>query len=295
MADVTYGVGGFIPADADDNIDRIYTVVTVPLSGTAEGDIEAALGGGDVVLGPGTFIEDQLDITDAGTTIEGFGPETVVQKSTSSANDNLFRVWVSNVTIRNLSIRGDKGNQPSSQHMGVRIEKEGDSVTLDGLDIREMTGDGIYVASATDLATAAAGLTVNDVVIHDCGRSNLAITAIQTATLTGIESHGSAINGLNIEHGPFDGVTIDGFTITGAARHGISVDPDTQGAATDVVIRNGTITDCGTQEGDTGVRWRNHGAGCEMRNVTLSGIFNGQAYTEASGTASVSTSGLTGP
>jgi len=109
--------------------------------------IEAAIadlpaGGGIVYLPAGTYaLEGDIDIGTAGTTLMGSGTTTVLSLN-NTVNANVITVAASNVTIKNLSINGNKANNITS--LGIQFGMGLSSLSVDRVSIWNTDDRGIF-------------------------------------------------------------------------------------------------------------------------------------------------------
>ena len=206
----------------------------------------------------------------ANVSITAESPSCVITPSTDA---NVFRVTGSGATVGSMTINGTG----TTNAIGVRIETGCDDVTLSDLTVNDMGLDGVYVATDGAIGNAPANLTMTNVSVTGCGRTNIAVTWCNGGTFTDITSTDSGINGINFEHGPFADLTLDGFAVVNAARHGVNINVEDGRTGTGIAIANGTVADSGGvgAEGDdfsndAGVRFRNTGAGCSITNLAVS-------------------------
>ncbi len=163
-------------------------VATADATGAADAtaalmaDINATPAGGTLCLqAGGTYrLNGQLHIVNRnGLTIEGNGA-TIRRPSESASPLVLVDQGGNDVTLRNFTLDG-ASSQPgvwrASLEAGHAICIGGSiRVTLDGMTLRNVTGDGLYIAGGASLFRPADGVTMVSSIIDGTGRNGVSIT-----------------------------------------------------------------------------------------------------------------------
>jgi len=145
-------------------------------------DIKATPAGGTLCLkAGGTYrLNGQLHIANRnGLTIEGNGAR--LQRPVESSNELILIDQCGNdITLRDLIVDGGS-SQPgvwrSSLEAGHAVQIGGAiRVTLDGMTLRNVTGDGLYIAGGCSPFRPANAVTLRSSVIEGTGRNGVSIT-----------------------------------------------------------------------------------------------------------------------
>jgi hypothetical protein len=154
----------------------------------------------------------------AGVTLRGENRDgAVLQQVPGIAGSvRLLQVAAANVTIRDLTLDGNRTQQTADEHRAGVFATGARGLTIRGVTSRGFTGDGFYVHQGSHNAT------LDDVAAIDNGRNGITFGGGTTGgTVTASRLIGNAAQQLDSEPGPgstVDGVTIRGNTIDGAGR-----------------------------------------------------------------------------
>jgi len=174
----------------------------------------------------GTYLIDNTTIP-SNTLIEGEDRDSTVIKLVSSASDEpIFEGSDTtngneNITIRNLTIDGNRSNQTPSgdgNYMGIRMDGWEDS-TLENILIKDCATDGVYITK--DSTTESQNIHIKGVRVTNCRRNGITVISVDGLIVT--DSEIDSITGTSPQAGidiePDGAFTCEYITIANCLIH----------------------------------------------------------------------------
>lgn len=190
--------------------------------------IQAAIdtGAGEIVFPAGVYIIGRgngyfgLSIP-AGVTLRGESRDgTVLQQAAGVGGSvRLLQVAAPNITIRDLTLDGDKAEQTVDEHRSGVFATGAPGLTIRGVTARNFTGDGFFLYQGSNNAT------IDDVLATDNDRNGITFGGGTTGgTVTASKFLGNRAQQLDSE--PGNGATVDGIVLRGNTFDGAGKSAD---------------------------------------------------------------------
>lgn len=170
-------------------------------------DAANAAGGGAVYLPPGTYligyVSGPADLTiGSKTTLFGEGRGVSILKLKNADNGHILLnknpvAGDTDITIRNLSIDGNKANQSTTTNYGLLLKRV-TRLTLLDIDIHDGAGTGALITGDAQQTRMA---EIANVLVRDCGMDGLWVgDAMRDVTYVNVIVTGNGGNGMTLDH-----------------------------------------------------------------------------------------------
>src|SRR6185312_12289022 len=146
--------------------------------------LAAAAPGGDVYLGPGTYLVSSTLSMSSGQRLRMDAAATIKAAPTMTGVPILDLHTVSNVTVEGGAIDGNRANNANGTLLGIRVYGSCSNVRLVNVNVKGVpadstggsSGDGIYVGTAAGSGLVPDGVLVQGCKVTDCVRNGVSVT-----------------------------------------------------------------------------------------------------------------------